>query len=63
MKQYLAYCFISAVIIYLLISLVVRTLNFWQWMEYTRVGFLVVMLVVCFVGYFLKQLNDDSDKF
>lgn len=62
MKQYLTYHFIAGVMVYLLISLAVGTMDFWKWQEYTKVSFVVVMLVAGFIGYFLKQLNDDSDK-
>jgi hypothetical protein len=62
MKQYLTYHFIAGVMVYLLISLAVGTVDFGKWQEYTKVTFVVVMLVAGFIGYFLKQLNDDSDK-
>ena len=62
MKQYLIYHFIAGVMVYLLISLAVGTVDFGKWQEYTKVTFVVVMLVAGFIGYFLKQLNDDSDK-
>jgi len=62
MKQYLTYHFIAGVMVYLLISLAVGTVDFGKWQEYTKVTFVVVMLVAGFIVYFLKQLNDDSDK-
>ena len=62
MKQYLTHHFIAGVMVYLLISLAVGTMDFGKWQEYTKVAFVVVMLVAGFIGYFLKQLNDDSDK-
>ena len=62
MKQYLTYHFIAGVMVYLLIYLAVGTVDFGKWQEYTKVTFVVVMLVAGFIGYFLKQLNDDSDK-
>ncbi len=62
MKQYLTYHYIAVVMVYLLISLAVGTVDFGKWQEYTKVTFVVVMLVAGFIGYFLKQLNDDSDK-
>lgn len=62
MKQYLTHILISGLIVYLLLSLAVGTMDFGEWQEYTKVAFVVVMLVAGFIGYFLKQLNDDSDK-
>ena len=60
MKQYLIFCAMAAAVIYLSISLALWTINPSQWKEYTKVGVVITILIAMFIGYILKQLDDNS---
>lgn len=50
----------AAAVIYLSISLALWTINPSQWKEYTKVGVVITVLIAMFIGYILKQLDDNS---